>query len=440
MINYSRFITIAGCFLLAASSAQAGLTTFTPRLSVSEEYTDNRDLTHRDSQEEFTTVISPGIDYSAAAKNEKFDFSYTADFAKYHTSDQGNTWRHHASASFISKPSKHTVFIIQDNFLLTDEPYQSVDYTLVGNAESEGQLLPAVDTTLRTGRYSYLTNSANTNLTRQFGDKNFITLRGLFSLRKELKNVYKNDNQQYIPAIDVTYWPTTHLGFSTSAIYTLGVFPNAVNYDDWQGIFTPRWQLTRHLELFAEGNFIARRYKKDIGNDYDNYAGSTGIFYKSDKDLSFRLGCGYFIQDLKTRKNVQGAYVNSTIDKKWSYALWTANLTAAAGLDRNETGTENLGLERYYTLIGSAGYNLTKHLQASMNGAARINEYLNTANDQTDYRGNFSCGLSYTPRQRLLINARYAHNLLRGRGNGNFDENVAYLTVSIAPQGIRLGQ
>jgi hypothetical protein len=107
-------------------------------------------------------------------------------------------------------------------------------------------------------------------------------------------------------------------------------------------------------------------------------------------------------------------------------------------LDRNEFGTENLGLERFYSLNFSIGYSLTRNLQFSVNSFARRNEYLETDEDRDDDRVQAGCSLTYTPLTWLSFRGTYSHNLLRSSEETNdYDENVAMLTLSLSPRGHR---
>jgi len=426
--------------LAITSSALAGVETLAPRLSVTEEYTDNLFLTNTDKEEEFTTIISPGFDYSTSVREGGLSVSYTAGYAIYHKSTEDSFLRHNASVSIWSNPTKHTQATFENFFLWTDDPIQNEEFNLLGYVEVDGELLPVLDTTLRTGLNEYITDTATGNISHQFGENNTINFRGLVSIRKEVDNEFSNDNRRYEPSIDLTYWMTPNFGFDMSAIYTRGVFVNFDNdFNDFQGIITLRRKITRRMEIFTEYDQMIRRYDTETGN-YDNYAGSGGISFEGDNGVSLTLGGGYFLQDFKEEDidDPDGFFINGSVNKTWTTPRGTIRMVGSAGLDRNEFGTENLGLQRFYALGTNASYQLSKHFAAAFNATARINEYLNTDDDRTDYFGNAGFSFTYIPRSWLSIRTAFNHNLIRGRGDDlNYDENSASMTISLTPQGFR---
>lgn len=432
-------ITFAGIFLTTAS-ALASVEILVPRLSVSEEYTDNLFLTKTDKEEEFTTIISPGFDYSANVKDGGLSVSYTAGYATYHKSAEDSFLRHNATVAMWSNPAKHTQATFQNFFLWTDDPVQNEGFNLLGYVEYEGQLFPVLDTTLRTGLNEYITDTATGNILHQFGENNSIDLRGLVSLRKELDNEFSNDNRRYQPSANLSYWMTPNFGIDMSAIYTRGVFINSdTDFNDFQGIITLRRKISRRLEIFTEYDQMMRRYDTDTGN-YDSYAGSGGISFDGDNGITLTLGAGYFLQDMEEEgeNDPDGYFVNGSANKTWTTPRGTTQIVGSAGLDRNEFGTENLGLERFYRLGTTASYRLTQRFAAAFNATARISEYLNTDDERTDYFGNAGFSLTYIPKVWLSFKTAFNHNLIRGRGvDGNYDENTATLTISFTPQGFR---
>lgn len=436
MTRYCLLAAALFCILTTASSAFASVEILALRLDVSEEYTDNLFLTDTDKQTEFTTIVSPGFDYSASVKEGGLDVSYTAGYAMYHKSAEDSFLRHRATVSMWSNPEKHTRATFRNFFLWTDKPVQYEGFNLLGYVEFDDQLLPVLDTTLRTGLYEYITDTAVGDLLHQFGDNNSINLRGLVSIRDEINSVYDNDNRRLAPSVDLTYWITPKFGIDLSAVYTRGIFVRFDNFNDWRGTVTLRRKIARRVEVFAEYDQMMRRYDAAIGN-YDNYAGSGGIRYETDNDVSLTLGAGYFLQDLEAGEDVDGFFFNGSVDKTWTTPRGTARAIGSAGLDRNEFGSENLGLMRFYALGTTASYRLTEHFSAAFNATARVSEYLNSPINRTDYFGNAGFSLTYIARSWLSFRTAFNHNLIRGRGERNYDENSAALTVSFTPQGRR---
>jgi len=56
-------------FFLTVSHAVGFQATFTPSISISEEYTDNMDLTDNNEEYEYITSVSPGFSFQVFEKN-----------------------------------------------------------------------------------------------------------------------------------------------------------------------------------------------------------------------------------------------------------------------------------------------------------------------------------------------------------------------------------
>ena len=418
------------CFLFFASNVYAAVVTFVPRLSVSEEYTDNRDLDAEDEVEEISTIISPGFDQSFTGKSAGLDMSYTAGYVIYHKEDSDDVWRHDGALSFHADLSKHTRLSVRDALLRTDEPLNRDLFDL----RDEESPLPE-DTAIRRGRYEYFTNAVSVNLEHQFGEKDFINLSYLHSLREELDVDDGNDNRQHSPAIGVSYWFTPQYGLDASAAYTRGIFDNSDDYDDWRGSLSLHHKITKHLNTYLSYDHTIRRIDGDNESDYETYAPSAGISYAVGKDISLSLGGGYFIKNSESGEGDENSFfVDGSINKSWSFPRGSAVLTGSAGLDRNDFGTRNLGYERYYDIAAIANYGLTRNLYTNAAVGYRRNEYIETVDDQKNNEFQISGGLTYTPLRWLFISATYAHNRVQSNIDAEeYDENRITFSISLVP-------
>ncbi len=73
----SKVFIVAICTLFLSTSMSFGYrATFTPRISVSEGYTDNFFLTEDNKEDEYITGITPGFDAHVLGKNIGADLSY----------------------------------------------------------------------------------------------------------------------------------------------------------------------------------------------------------------------------------------------------------------------------------------------------------------------------------------------------------------------------
>ena len=102
------FLVTACTFFLTTSITFAYQFTFTPSISVSQEYTDNYFLTKHNKEHEYITTISPGFTVQILGKNSGADLSYNPEYAMYDKYDENNTWRHTVDFLAWSDIAKNT--------------------------------------------------------------------------------------------------------------------------------------------------------------------------------------------------------------------------------------------------------------------------------------------------------------------------------------------
>ncbi|MCW9098129.1 MAG: hypothetical protein OQJ93_12160, partial [Ignavibacteriaceae bacterium] len=118
------FLSAICSFFLTTSISFGYKATFTPRLSVQEEYTDNVLLSEKDSaiQDDYITTISPGFTAELMGKNGDATISYNPSYAFYDQFDEFNGWRHEANLSGMYMIAKNTRFNVRDRFSYTEDP------------------------------------------------------------------------------------------------------------------------------------------------------------------------------------------------------------------------------------------------------------------------------------------------------------------------------
>lgn len=416
-------------FAFIVSSAFASVFTFTPRLSVSEEYTDNVDLTDGNEEEDFLTTISPGFTVEAMKKHVGVSLNYSPSYVMYKNNSEDDTWRHAAGLSFWADLSKNTQLTIRDDFLRTEES------STRGEFRDPTQEPPIFDpdTSIRRGRDPYYTNAASIGLNHQFGEKDYFSVGYLHSFLDDTAED-GNDNQRHAPYASVSYWFTPQYGMDAAVDYTRGEFDEDADYDDWVGSLQLNRMLTKHLSLYGAYSHTIREYREPGESDYIIYEPSVGFSYQFTKDMYISLGGGYFKQERDDDDDEDGFVLNADINKVWDFKRGSIYVNGRAGLDRNEFGTENLGFERYYGIYCGASYALAKRLNSTLHANYRRNELLNDEDDRVDNTASFGAGFSYTLTRWLFLRLNYMHNLLRSDLDGNdYDENVVILGVTLVP-------
>ena len=154
-----------------------------------------------------------------------------------------------------------------------------------------------------------------------------------------------------------------------------------------------------------------------------------------------RLGAGYFYQDIDGDDDEQGIFGNAQIDKIWQYQRGSINLTALTGLDQNNFGAQNVGLERYAGIQGLAKYNFLRNLSGDINGRYRYSDVVGSADEGGDentgekvHRFSVGAGLDFLPLKWMTIRLGYSFNKTQSENNEDeYDEHRGMLKVTLTP-------
>lgn len=432
-------------FLMASEGVSLQYT-FLPRVSTSEEYTSNVFLSEDNEKDDWITTVSAGFTAAALGKTGGLEVSYDPAYKFYRDFDENNGWTHDAKLHGFSNLSKRTRFDISDRFLRTQDPLAEEDIL----ALREGQVVQEGDTTVRKGRQTYYSNTASTRLSHRFGQDDLVYAGFLHSFLRN-NDSQEEDNDRYQPEVGLNYWFGPKFGIESNAVYTKGNFDRdndfvgegTSDFDNWGGTIRGIHRINTRTSIFAQHNQIYRDYEQnDAGdNDYLVYAPSAGINYVVEEGLNLRLGGGYFYQQVDGDDDNQGFFSNSQIDKTWTYRRGSIMLAALTGLDQNDFGSDNIGLERYVAAQGSATYQFTRILGGYVNGFYRYSDRIGNADQGTDgntgqnvnrYRA--GAGFVLEPLKWMEIRLGYTFNKLNSDNQfDEYTEHTGLLKITLTP-------
>jgi len=417
--------------------------TFQPRISAGEEYTSNVFLSDDNEKDDFITIVSAGFTAAALGKTGGLEVSYDPAYTKYDDFDENDGWRHDARLHGWSDLGKRTRFDVWNEFLRTEDPLGEEDIL----ALSDGSVVQEGDPTTRKNRRTYYRNTARTRLSYQFGKEDSIYAGFLYGLLRN-NDSQTEDNDHYSPSIGLNYWFGPKFGFESNATYTKADFDQdsdfvgdgTDDFDNYDGSIQFIGRTGPRFSIFAQHNQIYRDFDGD-DNDYMVYAPSAGFTYVVEKGLNLRLGAGYFYQEIDGDDDEQGIFGNSQIDKTWTYKRGFFNLTALAGLDENNYGAENIGLERFAGVQSSAMYRFARTLSGDLNGSYRYSDVVGTADENANadtgekvHRYRADAGLTFEPLKWMAIRLGYTFNKVDSENNADdYDEHRGLLKVTLTP-------
>jgi hypothetical protein len=439
------------CFLILAISffmntrAFSLQYTFQPRASASEEYTSNVYLSHNDEKDDFITIASLGFTVAALGKTGGLELSYDPAYTKYQDFTENDTWRQDARMRLWSDLGKTTRFEVSDSFLYTENPLGN-EYTLApenGNVTQEG------DSSIRQGRNTYYRNTANTRLSYQFGKDDSVYAGFTYGLLRNNDSQQYEDNDYYSPSIGLNFWFGPKFGFESNATYTKADFSQdedfvgegTSDFDNYAGSIRFIGRTKTRFSIFTQYNHIYRNFEGNNDNDYMVYAPSAGFTYAIEKGLNLRLGAGYFYADIDNEDSEQGVFGNSQIDKTWESQRGFITLAALTGLDQNNFGAQNIGLERYAALQGSALYRLARTISWDINGSYRYSDAVGNAdqgsNDDTGkhvQRIRAGSGFTIEPMRWMAIRLSYNFNkVISDNEADEYDEHRGLIQLTLTP-------
>ena len=201
-------ITFLTCLILLIHTCASAATLLTPRLTLTEEYTDNLDLTPDNEKADWITTISPGISLEVASRTSGILIDYAPSKVIYNSDN--DTWRHSGLIDYWVDFSRYTGFEIENETTYTEEP------------------ISEVDSTIRTGRNHYFLNVTSADFSHQFGREDFFDLGYSYRILENEDNSVEDtieDTTRHEPYLRLTYWPVVNeWGTVTELRYRKGLY------------------------------------------------------------------------------------------------------------------------------------------------------------------------------------------------------------------------
>jgi hypothetical protein len=295
----------------------------------------------------------------------------------------------------------------------------------------------------------YYRNTANARLIHRFGKEDSVQAGFMYGLLRN-NNDQDEDNDYYSPSVGLNYSFGPRFGFQSDATYTKAYFDQDQNFvgegtsdfDNYAGNIRFIGRAKTRFSVFTQYSHIYRDFEGNNDNDYMVYAPSAGFTYAVDKGLNLRLGAGYYFVDVDGDKNQQGLFGNSQIDKTWTSRRGSITLSGLTGLDQNNFGAENIGLQRYAAVQGSAVYKLARTVSWDIKGSYRYSDVIGEADENSAenagekvHRYRAGSGFTIEPLKWMAIRLSYTFNKVNSEDEQNeYDEHRGMLEVTLTPE------
>lgn len=413
------------CYLALCGACSGYRTTLMPRVTVMEEYTDNVDLVGENPRSDFITSVTPGLTVATSSPAREASLSYEPTLRYYAETGTRLASLHAASLNALNRFSRHSRFEFMDTFNYTDDPMAERDLTFTRAGEPE----PPPDTTRRTDREPYYTNTINARFHHDLARDSFFFLNYTNSiLRNEDPTVENNTRNE--PSAGLTYWFNSRYGIETRARVTFADFDLATDpYNEYQVSSRFMRRFTRNFDAFVQYTHTVFDSMGDT-EDYRVYEGTVGVDYHPSPTTFFTLSAGYFYRD-DPRDPQDGYVVRADMAKRFSRG--SVRVTGGTGYRLTYGGAENLGFTEFSEIAVSGYYDFSRRLAGEGLASYGIDTY-NDAAGREDTSTTFEAGLRYIWTPWLSTRVRFSHRIVDSNAPGeSYDENRVTFSISIVP-------
>ncbi len=428
------FTVFVCTFFLSMIPASSYQVSFTPVISISEEYNDNIFLTSDNEEDDFITTVTPGFTLELTQRENGVSLSYNPGFSFYADHSDLNSWQHEAVLSAWTALTRSTRIELEDAFLYTEDPAPEVD---ILSPITEDPLIER-DPTLRRGREPYYTNTASIRLIQQFGSSDSFYLQYAYTiLRNDDPEV--DDVDQHAPALGITYWFLPRWGLELEGSLTRTELDESDDFDQWSGSITQRYRIDRQIEAFVQYEHTAVRYRQhedEDSVDYEVFEPSFGISYNILDDLLLSLRLGYFKEDRDEGEDVDGP--SGDIELTKTLRNGSISLTGAAGQENTVLNAENLGFTKFYEIGIEADYRFLRKWIGEISGSYRNAVFEETETNREDDIIEAGLGLTYAVTNWLSTRLAYSFQTLDSvLPEDEYEENRVLFQVTLTPRPYR---
>ena len=434
--------------LLGTDNTNAYQVTFQPRVSLTTEFTDNRERLSEDELEEdedeekdIITTLSPGFQISAIGKSQGLTLDYAPFYRWYQENQDDNTLGHNGNLAIYNQITRNTRLYASGVFSYTDDP-------TIEHIDGEQ--------TDREGREPYYSNSTNIGIEYQFGPSDVFTLEYNYNMLQNEEDAL-DDSIERNPTAALTYYPLRSTGIDLLFSFTQGEFDNDLDRDDpdflepadnFENYFISTRLIQRLSRMFSAHigyNRTVMDFEKDEDFNYELHYPNVGASYQHEDTTSISLSIGYLVLDRKKEfddlEDDERFLVNANISRIWQFRTAALNVNASSGYNESYFDDDNQGLRIFYNCIASFNHEFLRGIGYELNGGYRVDQYLNTDDEREDHTKTAGVGLVFSRIGFLTARLDYTYRDVTSDLDGDGDvedpeytENRISFTITLTPR------
>ena len=438
--------------IMTVSYAYAAKYTFEPRLNINSYYTDNVFRDPVDEQDDIVTTVGLQLAGGVEIQKAGLDAYFNPRYIFYNDFDENNRWLFDTGLNGFVDIGRNTRIELYDRFSKRDDQFSQGEI----DAIRSGDPTVSLDPTVRQGRRSFWTNTADIRLDHQFGAANTAFAAYNYRLlRNDESDLYEDSDGHRVDA-GVTYYLTPKWGIGLTGTYVRGIFDPSNDFigipaDDFNaygGTLRLIRQINRRTSGYLEYGYAHLTYDNGpsisvdpnpgspeivLNQDYDVHSPQIGVEYAIQEDITLTASGGWFWRVNDITDNDDGPIVNFSLRKELQRG--GVRLEAGAGYDFSYFTAQNLGFTRFYNIGLTGDYEIFRRFYGDIYGAYRRSEFLDEIPQRDDDRYLAGGGLTWQPTRWAAIRIGYALNKVDSNIQANsYTENRFILNLSFAPE------
>jgi hypothetical protein len=321
----------------------------TPRISVSETYDDNLNLTKTNKISDYITVVTPGVALGLHRQHTDFLLNYDPSFTWYAKGEYENYTAQSAGLNFGQDLAENLRFNLMDTFLESEDPLQD----------------PQNIQGIRQTRNKYWTNIANASVGYRFGPQNQVNLG-------YANNYYKNneatldDSTVQNPYGNLTYWFDVKNGMDLTYGYTDAEYTRGDGSLPGLSDYTSNAAGIRYLRRFNPNstgyvgyNFTTFDYERALPQDFNIHNPLVGVNHSFSPEYTVSASVGYFIRVNEITENQDGPTYTASLTRRFSRGSVTVGGDGGWSYQNLQQGIGlTTGFSKYYSGYASGTYEI----------------------------------------------------------------------------------
>jgi hypothetical protein len=366
------------------------------RITVSQQYDDNIELTADDSEEEddWITIVGPGLTLAVLFEETEIELNYDLGFSYYAKNDENNDVRHSLTLSGLQDIpiAEHWTLDVEQSFLVSEDPVEISEQT----------------TSVQRSRERYYSNTAGARLNYLFGagDSLYFGFRHQILINDDRE---VEDSQEFRPGAGINYWFSLRHGINLGYEYAYTDLEDSEDVERHVGRVNYNYRFSPRTQANISYSINSTNFDGDE-DDYVVHTGRLGFSQQVAEHTSWSVSGGAFLRDNEGSDKEQGfdgaASLSQALEKG------SLSFSASGGYREQYVEAENLGFSQFYRASLGFSYELLERLSINISGFYQRDEYKDTtpSRDDDTFQGRvaldylllpwLSSSLSYQYRER----------------------------------------